>query len=235
MPTTGNRGRPASARFELYGEGDPNKVAANALSQAGGYRSYGNLQPAIKKGLDTARNRPENPYDLGIGNQVRAQYEQALAQLNAAPSLVDSQAAAAMGANREAMAQGAGMRNAQAIQAQRAGANQLSQVAADSGNARLAEFMRQKAQYGAGLSSMRGQDLKQMSAFNEAGLKGRGQNDALSTFYNDLKAKEELRGDEQALKEYMTRQRLAQGFTDSANSTAKDVMQGIGTLFSVLK
>jgi hypothetical protein len=233
MPTYGplNTGKAASADYQYLDTRNPNQVAGDVLSQAGGYRLRGSPAEDIQKGLNTAKTRKENPYDLGIGNQNRDQYLAALDALHNGPSLINSQAAAAMGANREAMAQGAARGNSQALLNNRAGVDQLAQVATDAGSARLAEYMQQQAQYGAGINTVRAQDQQQQQSFNRAGLQGRGQNDALAQFYNDLQVKDSLRQQQQALKEYMTRQRLARQNVASGTQTAKDVAGAVASLF----
>jgi hypothetical protein len=178
----------------------------------------------------TAPPPRDNPYDLNVGNQARNGYVDALDRLHNGTSVVPVQAAAAMGQLQGQVMQGAaGSGGLSQALAAGIGAQGAATLAGQAGNARLNEFMNQQQQYGAGLNQLRGQDLSQMGAFQGAGLKQRGADDALANFYADSSTRLSQANKDLDLNNYKLRRRLELAKSGKNMDTADQVIGAVTT------
>jgi len=183
--------------------------------------------------IEERLNAPDrvNPYSLDVGNQGREGYAAALEQLNNGTSTIAGQTSQAMNqmGNQVAEATAGGGGLSQAL-ASRVGAGGLGDLAGQAGSSRLKEFMEQQNQYGQGLGNMRGQDNLQQGASNDAMLKQRAQDDALTTFYGTMGADLDKRQKTLGLRNAKLHKRteLAKAAKNMAN--IKGVVDGVATV-----
>ena len=177
-----------------------------------------------------------NPYDLGLGNQARDGYLAALDQLHNGTSVVGGQANQAMGQLGQQVGNATANTSSGLAQmmATRAGAQGAGDVADQSGNARLNEFMNQQKQYGNGMSALRGQDLQQSEEFQNSGLKQRGQDDALHNFYTDQGVRLDQNNRDVALNKHKLQRRLEIDKGAKNQKTAGDVAQVVGSIIKMI-
>lgn len=169
----------------LYG--DPVRRATEQMTSAGypigdvaGYQGMMGFANA-NKGFRVA----PNPFDMGVANQSRDGYIQALYAAQNSPSALNNQANRSMGALNQNVvaAQGASRSPLGQLLAARAGAQNGGNMANQAGQAGLAEQMQRFGSLGQGLGQLRGQDLKNMGAYTREGAQAQTQADALADFY----------------------------------------------------
>ena len=219
---------------------DPTQYAADKFHASGFAQTIGGGRSGVltDQEIRARQNAPAraNPYDLGLGNQARDGYLAALDQLHNGTSVVGGQANQAMGQLGQQVGNATANTSSGLAQmmATRAGAQGASDVADQSGNARLNEFMGQQSEYGQGLGNLRGQDLQQAASFQDAGLRQRGQDDGLSEFYRHLGMKTTDAKEKLSLSTYQLIQRMRRdkdkGNWDNAKTSAQTAATVIGAM-----